>query len=465
MVVRLDEKALARHLYVLGGTGVGKSRAIEAWALELIRRDQGIGVIDPHGELYQNLVARIAKQGRRLYEQVVLFNPLDPVHAVGFNPLELKSGEVAERKAQFLASVITKIFQADPLITARMQRILFHTFWLLIRSKLTLLEFEQVLTDRGYRARLLAPLSGFDGLQRYWEREFPEQDRLVTEWTQSALNKVGPLVTDPDFRLILGQQRSTLDFRAIMDAGKVLLVNLPKGQLGEAGSHLMGAFVLAQIQQAALSRAENPHSVFRPFTLFVDEFQNYTSDDIHTILAESRKYKLALVMAHQYYDQLRDHPKLQAAVLETVGNLAVFRVGADDAERLVKDLFTPALDEVKDVRVRKLPTGIQWWPYTTERDAVYRPLEEIWERETRHLTELPERTFWYKRRGTSDAVRLHTANMPDVVMTPQLQAAIAQLTTLSGQLYGRSKAAVRAEIAQRRSSNTENEDDLPPFGV
>lgn len=460
--MQLGDKMLSRHVYVIGGSGVGKSRAMEGWAVDLMRTDQGVGVIDPHGELYHNLLARIAQHGKRLYDKVVLFDPLHPTHKVGFNPLEIHSGEVAERKAQFLASIIAKLFHVDPQLTARMQRILFHTFWLLIHSRLTLLEYEEILTHPTYRTLLLESVPAGSSLRRYWHQEFPKQERLVTEWTQSSLNKVGALVADPDMALILGQQRSTISFRSILDEGKILLVHLPKGLLGEANSHLMGAFVVAQIQQAVMARAAVTYSAYRPFTLFIDEFHNYATDDIHEILAETRKYRLALVMAHQFYAQLLDTPKLQAAVLNTVGNLVVFRVGATDAEQLMKDLFTPDLDVVKDVRIRRLPTGIKWFPFTTEKDVVWRPLDEIWQQEARRLTQLPDRYFWYKQRGATEARYLHTVTMPDIEMTPKLTQAIAMLTRRSGEQYAKPITEIQAEITRRRQPH---EDDLPPFGV
>lgn len=457
--MRLGYDDLSKHMYVIGGTGVGKSRAIEAWVMQHVQGRQGVGVIDPHGELYDNLVARIAALGERVYERVVLINPLDPEHIVGINPLELKSGEVAERRAQFLASVVTKIFRADPIITARMQRMMFHAFWLLVISSLTLVEFEALLTDEDFRATLLQPLSNRHNLRRYWEREFPTADRLVTEWTQSSLNKVGALVADPDFALMLGQQKSTVDFRAIMDEGKVLLVRLSKGELSEQGSHLMGAFVLAQIQLAALSRAAQAHQNHRRFTLFLDEFQNYTTDDVHEILAESRKYKLSLVVAHQFYEQLHHSPELQAAVLNTVGNLVSFQVGDSDAEQLARDIFAPPVDAIKDIRRRRVPTGIDWWPFTTEEEPVWRPLPEIWELERRKLTQLPPRMFWYRRRGEAAPQLLRTVTMPDVKRSPRLEQAIGQLMMVSAAAHARSKAEVAAELAARQDRVFGAEDD------
>lgn len=447
--MRLTGDALAKHVYLIGGTGTGKSKALESFAIQLVRSRQGIGVIDPHGELVDHLIAYIARQGKRLYDRIVLFDPTRSDYVVGFNPLELKESEIAERRAQFLATVIAKIFGADPQVTVRMQRILLHTFWLLMRFDLTLLSFAPVLTDPEFRASLLVQLPAEDKLRQYWQHEFPQSDRLVTEWTQSSLNKVDPLVIDPAFRLILGQKKSTIDFHAIIDEGKILLVKLPKGVLGEANSHLMGAFILAQIQMAALARAEKPMARQRPFTLLIDEFQNYTTDDIHEILAESRKYKLQLVMAHQYYEQLRDVPKLQAAVLNTVGNLICFRLGAKDAELFMRDMFTPDFYQIKDIRKRRLPTGITWWPYITEEDVIWMSLEEIWEYTMRELTQLPDRFFWYKRRGLQAAQLLQTLYLPDPQLTPSLQESVTKLRNISGQLYARPRTMVEQEIFQR----------------
>ena len=440
---------------------MGKSRALADWILQLIKNRQGVGVIDPHDQLYKLIVPYVAKRGRRLWHNVVLFDPTDPEYVIGFNPLELHPGEVAERKAQFLATVVTRIFHTDENITVRMQRVMRYAFWLLILSKLTLVEFPAVLVNRNFRDYLLASIPETSKLHLFWQQEFPTQPRLVTEWIGSSLNRIDPLVTDPALKLVFGQQKSSIDFRAIMDEGKVLLVNIPKGVFGGRSTYLLGAFILAQIQLAALSRADQTRYSPRQFTLFIDEFQNYTTEDIDEILAESRKYGLALVMAHQFYEQLADSPKLQAAVLETVGNLICFRVGYQDAQQLVRDIFTPEIDRVKDVRVRKMPTGIDWFPYTTEKDMVWRPLNEIWEQEARELTSLPDRFFWYKQRGGEAAQRLRTRNVPDLPINPQLREAIQELRELSAKQYAREKTVVNSEIDNRLHTQFALDSDVP----
>lgn len=450
MVIKLTQDALSTHLYCVGASGTGKSRFLLSLMLQHIGQGVGVICIDPHGELIAYVLAYLAERRKHIGQRVILIDPLHPTHTVGFNPLELKPGEIADRKVLFLSSVISKLFQVDEMIAARMMRLLYHAFLLLIRTKLTLLEFVPLLTDRDFRSRLIETLAPTDPLFTYWVHEFPTQDRLITEWTQSSLNKVGPLVTDPDFALILGQQASTIDFRAIIDEGKVLLVNLPKGILGESTSYLMGAFILAQIQLAALSRADNPYARYQQCVLVIDEFQNFVTDDISIILAESRKYRLSLIMAHQYYEQLREQPKLQAAVLNTVGNLVVFQIGATDAELLVKDLFTPPLDQIKERRERATMTGIKWWPLISQHEIIWRPLPEIWEQEARRITTLHKREFWYKRRGNYAPVKLRTLNMPDIERTPRLEQAIAELVMQSMARYGRDKQEVARLISQRR---------------
>lgn len=461
--MRLSHKALEQHVYVLGGTGVGKSRALETWIMQLIKAGQGIGVLDPHGELFHNVLARIAGlSDSRLLEKVIVVNPLDPNFVVGFNPLEIRAGEILQRKARFLADVVTKIWRADPLITARMQRMMLQSFWLLAQAGLTLIELPFVLVDQVFRDSLLASAPGDSPLHQYWEHEFPTDARLVTEWTQSTLNKAGSLVVDPDLRLLFGQQHSTIDYRRIMDEGLILLVNLSKGELISETSHMLGAFVMAQIQQAALSRARDPAASHRRFTLFVDEFQNYTTDNIQEILAESRKYKLSLVMAHQFYQQLRINPVLQAAVINTVGNLVIFRIGHADAQIFVRDMFHPHVDQVKDVRVRyqKVPTIFGEVNQRFE-DVVYRNINEIWETEVRKLTQLKKREFWYKKRGPTPARKFRSFDLPDVKMTGRLRANICELVDLSNQRWARSKSIVQAEIAARhhRLFNTNGRND------
>lgn len=438
---------LKRHVYVLGQSGTGKSRFLADLTVKLIKRDTGVALIDPHDTFYSLIVDHAAWRGQRKWDDIVLFDPLDEDYIVGFNPLELLPGEVAERKAQNLATIIAKVFQDDPRITGRMNWLMTNMFWLLIDNNLTLAEFQMILTNRQLRDKLLEKYPQQHGLRLYWQGEFPSNERLVAEWTQSSLNRIGAMLLDPAVKLIFGQQKSTINFLDLMNTGKVLLASLGKGLIGAQNSYLIGAFLMAQIQAAAMARARQSYR--KQFVLVVDEFQNYLTDEIDDILSESRKYELALVMAHQYFDQLVKIPQLQSAVLGTTGNFICFRTGRQDAELHAKNMFSPPIDQLKDVKIQAIPTGWDMVPYRYEDDYVWRPLEEIWEMEYRQLTELPDRYFWYKHKGMPGSKLLVTEDFPDVQRTPQLERSRRALIQRSARNYGMPKPQVRAAIQKR----------------
>lgn len=228
----------------------------------------------------------------------------------------------------------------------------------------------------------------------------------------------------------------------MLDGQRILLANLPKGVLGEGTSALLGAFLVAQIQKAALSRAE---AVYRsPYYLYLDEFQNYTTDNIKDILSESRKYRLSLTLVHQYLDQLS--PELRSAVLNTAGTLVSFRVGYQDAVRLAKDIFpSPAALTRTEQRLR--PRRLAGLPALTVETREH-PLG--WEMLAQQLANLPYRQFYARRRNAGRPSRQRTLNVPDVAFTRQRQRAIAELYAASGQRYGEAKPVVRRRVAARR---------------
>ena len=220
----------------------------------------------------------------------------------------------------------------------------------------------------------------------------------------------------------------------------MLLVNLPKGQLGTENSQLLGAFLAGQIQQAALSRADTAHGP--PFYLYLDEFQNYTTDHIQEILSESRKYNLSLVLAHQYLAQLP--PEQKDAVMNTAGTLACFRVGHQDAEELAKDIFQPNVDAV---RRRRWKLG-KWGPLPLPLPQnQFRTLSAEWERTTRELTTLQLCEFWVKQRGENEPIKQYSLDMPDPEGDPET---LQKLVHMSGAPYGRLKEAVQRELDQER---------------
>lgn len=446
LTMYLSDTERGTHVYVIGATGSGKSRALETWIQQDAQAGRGLGVIDPAGDLFANTLARLAilsLERPGLRERVVIVDPLDLTWTVAFNPLEVLPGEVPERKAGLLADAVTKIWQADPLVVTRMRRLMRYAFLSLMSLGLTLLELPRFLSDREYRRSLLPSLKD-PKLSRYWQGEFPQSVSQQQLWMQSTLNRVGDFVDDPDLRLIVGQQGSTLDFRQIMDEGLVLLVNIPKGALGWNG-YLLGAFIVAQIQQAALSRANISLNKRRPFYLYLDEFQNYITEDIHTILAESRKYGLSLILAHQYLGQLRSG-ELRSAILNTVGNIVCFKVGEEDARALAPLIFAPDINAVKEERLRWQNLGSIPIPI---HERVYRPLPEVKEALLRRLIDQEPRCFWYKQRGSRPAVHARTQDAPDPVLSAEAQEALWELWNTSGRRYGRLKAEVARELAHR----------------
>lgn len=432
------------HTHCMGRTRSGKSKGILGWVLQAILSGMGVAVVDPHGDLFNDLLSYLSPIAAKLpglVDRIVIVNPLDPHWSVGFNPLQLWPGEVLERKALFLADVITTIFQDDPTIVVRMRRVMRNAFMALMELNLTLVELPRFLVDREYREALLTCVRNPRVLE-FWHAAFPTNERDAATWISSTSNRLEPLVDDPDFRLMFGQQESTINLRPIMDTGKALLVNTSRGELMDDNSRLLGAFIVAQIQQAAMTRAELPPSRRRPFLLALDEFQTYVSPAISTLLEETGKYKMAVLFAHQHLGQLGDE-KLRAAVLSQCANRIYFGVGEDDARFLVGKVFRPDLDQVKYVQVKPANWGNDLiLPYE---DITWRPLAEILELEQRKL-DLKSRYFWHKRQGYRPRL-YRTYELPDLPIPPVL---IRHLVDRSGVRFATVKSEARRLIEIER---------------
>lgn len=427
------------HTYVIGQPGTGKSRALESWALQDILAGHGVAVIDPHGDVYRHLVAHLATKPE-VGERVILLDPCDPQWVIGFNPLEAIQGVSQERAALFLTDVVVKVWKLNTATAPRMVWLLTNTFLALANLGLTLLDLPRFLLDADFREHLLPRLTN-DHARAYFALEFPQNQSAVHQWVTPVLNKIGSLIFDPDTRLMVAG-RASLNFREILDRKRILLVNLPKGIIGEGASALLGAFIVAHFQKAALSRANVNHR--QPYYLYLDEFQNYTTDNIQDILSESRKYGLSLTLAHQYLDQLSTD--LRSAVLNTTGTLASFRVGYGDAYQLAKEIF-PSSDFLSEARPELRLRRLTPWPILTVRE---RHESEGWEHLAHQLTGLSSRQFWMRRRGPQPPAKLRTLNMPDPALTPELVAAIHALRDSSGARYGRWKKDVAAEVRHDR---------------
>jgi hypothetical protein len=430
----------ATHAYVIGQPGTGKSRALESWVMQDIASGQGVGVIDPHGDLFQNLLARLSSKPET-WERVVILDPCDQKWTVSFNPLEAVGGFSQERLAAFLTDVVVKIWKLSTASTPRLIWLLSNSFLALSSLGLTLLDLPRFLLDKAFRESLLPRLAN-ERARAFFLFEFPKTQGAIHQWTTPLLNKIGSLIFDPDLRLMLAGG-SKLDFRTVLDRRLILLVNLPKGILGEGTSALLGAFIVAHLQKAALSRANTRRRT--PYFLYLDEFQNYTTDNIKDILSESRKYALSLILAHQYLDQLSSD--LRSAVLNTAGTLICFRVGYHDARQLVYDIFpSPDFLAVSERGFKFNRVGGLPFLAVDERQKSLR-----WEGLAQVLTKLPPRQFWSRRRGTYTPIKRRTLEMPDPIITPRIRSMRLKLLDISGQKFGKLKHDVQRELDKKRT--------------
>lgn len=334
--VKIDDRR--RHMYVIGKTGMGKTTFLENMVISDILAGRGVGVVDPHGEFAEKLLDFVPEER---IKDVIYFDPSDMRYPIAFNPLEQVGTEFRHLVASGIMGVFKKIW-AD-LWSARMEYILNNTLLALLEYPgSTLLGIMRMLNDKDYRKRVVDNLKD-PVVKSFWVNEFARySQKFETEATASIQNKVGQLVTNPLVRNILGQPHSSIDMRKIMDEEKILIVNLSKGKIGEDNSALLGAMIITKLQLSAMSRVDIPESQRKDFYLYVDEFQNFATDSFANILSEARKYRLCLILAHQYIRQLvhDTNTKVRDAIFGNVGTLVSFRVGAEDAEFLEKE-FQP----------------------------------------------------------------------------------------------------------------------------
>ena len=328
----------SRHVYIIGQTGAGKSGLLELFALSDIFYNQGYCIIDPHGDFAINNL-RFIPESR--INDVVYFNPADTAHPVAFNPLEISDPARKPNISSEVIGVLKRMFGDS--WGPRLEHILRYTLLALLdRPETTLLDISRMLTDKDFRKETLDYCKDVTVLQ-FWKQEFGTWgEKQVTESIAPVLNKVGAFTANPIIRNIIGQPKSSFDIRKIMDEGKILVVNLSKGLIGEDNAAILGSFLVTKVQLAAMSRSDIPDvKDRRPFYLYVDEFQNFATDSFAVILSEARKYGLNLTVANQYIAQMTD--SVRDAVFGNVGTTISFRVSADDAPLLIKQ-FEPTFD-------------------------------------------------------------------------------------------------------------------------
>lgn len=328
----------SRHVYIIGQTGAGKSGTLELFALSDIFHGHGYAIIDPHGDFAVDNMRFIP--GSRM-DDVVYFNPADTAFPLGFNPLEVTNPNQKNNISSEVIGVLKRMFGES--WGPRLEYILRYTILALLdRPTTTMLDITRMLTDKKFRKETLSYSTDTVVLQ-FWNVEFASwSDKFQSEAIAPVLNKVGAFTANPIIRNIIGQPKSTFNIREIMDEGKILIVNLSKGLIGEDNAAILGAFLVTKVQLAAMSRSDIPNIADRrPFYLYVDEFQNFATDSFATILSEARKYGLNLTVANQYISQMTD--TVRDAIFGNVGTMISFRVSADDSPNLAKQ-FEPQFE-------------------------------------------------------------------------------------------------------------------------
>ena len=324
-----------RHMYVVGSTGMGKSEFLKIMAIQDIEAGRGVAFIDPHGDSADDLLDYIPKNR---IKDVVYLDPGDLEYPVAFNVMEGVGFDYRHLVASGLVGVFKKIWGAEAW-SGRMEYILNNTILALLEyPDSTLLGINRLMSNKDYRKKVVSIIKD-PIVKGFWVEEFAKYaDKFATEATAAIQNKVGQFASNNLIRNIIGQSKSKINIRKIMDEGKILIANVSRGKIGEDASRLLGAFLVTKIQLAAMSRVDVPENQRRDFYLYVDEFQHFATESFANILSEARKYHLSLTMAHQYIKQMEE--PVQDAVFGNVGTVITFRVGAEDAEFLEK-WFSP----------------------------------------------------------------------------------------------------------------------------
>lgn len=330
--IKLDDRR--RHMYLIGKTGMGKTAALKNMAIQDIREGRGVGFVDPHGEAAEDLL-NFVPSGR--VNDVIYFNPADIDFPIAFNIMESVAAEERHLVASGLMGVFKKIW--PDVWSARMEYILNNAILALLEYPgATLLGVNRMLADPEYRKKVVDKVTD-PVVKAFWMQEFARYtQRYEVEATAAIQNKVGQFISAPLIRNIIGQVKSTINMRDLMDGKKILIANISKGRMGEDNSRLLGALLITRLQLAAMSRVDIPEEERQDFFLYVDEFQNFATESFTNILSEARKYRLALILGHQYITQMEE--TVRDAVFGNIGTLITFRVGAADAEFLERE-FTP----------------------------------------------------------------------------------------------------------------------------
>ena len=333
-----------RHMYLIGKSGSGKTTLIGNLALQDIKAGRGVCVVDPHGDLIEMLLGQIPAER---VEDVVVFSPYDLDMPVGLNMLEAPSEALRDLAVQEMISIFYKLFPPDmigPLFEHHMRNVML-TLMADLAHPGTIAEIPRMFSDEAFAKQWVARVAD-PVVRAYWEKEVAKtSDFHKSETLGYLISKVGRFVEDGMMRNIIGQSHSGFSVREVMDQQKILFLDLSKGKTGEVNAQLLGLIVVSKLQMAALARADMPESERKDFYLYIDEFQNFVTPSVATILSEARKYRLNLVLAHQYMSQVveKGETVIRDAILGNVGSMFVSRIGPEDTETFEK-VFAPTFN-------------------------------------------------------------------------------------------------------------------------
>jgi len=348
--IKLDDRR--RHMYVIGKTGMGKTQMLQNMAIQDVIAGRGVGIIDPHGEFAEAVLDFVPKSR---VNDVVYFNPADTEMPIGFNIMETVGAEQRYFVAAGLMAAFKKIWV--DVWSARMEYILNNALLALLEyPNSTIMGANRMLADKDFRKKVVDNVKD-PAVKSYWINEFAKYpERYREEATGAIQNKIGQFISNPLIRNIIGQTKSTFNLREIMDNKKILIVNLSKGRIGEDNTALLGTMLITKLQIATMSRVDIPEEERNDFFMYIDEFQTFATPSFAGILSEARKYRLALVLAHQYIAQMDE--LVRDAVFGNAGTLVSFRVGAADAE-FMENEYLPAFMQSDLVNLGKYNIAIK----------------------------------------------------------------------------------------------------------
>ncbi len=411
-IVRMSKDDRRRHMYVIGMTGSGKSTIMENMILQDILNGEGCCYIDPHGEAVQRILGCIPPERA---DDLILFEPGDIERPVGLNMLEAKTEDEKDFVTQEMISIFYKLVSDPSMIGPIFEHYMRNAMLTLmadVEDPYTIVEIPRILTDTDFQEFKLKDLTD-PIIRAFWEKELPQTSgQAKGEMLPYLISKIGRFIENNMMRNIIGQPRSGFDFREAMDSKKIILVNLSKGQVGELNSNLLGLIIVSKLQMAALGRVNIPEEQRNDFYLYIDEFQNFITDSIATILSEARKYRLDLILAHQYIAQLspkQGDTKVRDAIFGNVGTICCYRVGVDDSELMAKQM-APVFNEFDLMNIDRFTAYIRLL-----------------------INQTAARPFDMKPYGP-------------IKGDPKIAEALRQLSRLK---YGRDRAIVEAEIYER----------------